>query len=136
MIAEAKAINDDVDATQEVVDATVVALNESIANVIYKPADYSKVFEAIETATKIESGMVKNYQLLSDALNAVVFDKDFREQASVDAMANAITDAINALEYYPATYTSVNEAIELANSIDESLCTNFDDVNAAVNAVV
>ena len=136
MIAEAKAIYDDADATQEVVDATVVALNESITNVIYKTADYSKVFEAIETATNIESGMVKNYQLLSDALNAVVLDKDIRDQASVDAMAKAITDAIAALEYYPAIYTSVNEAIELANSIDESLCTNFDDVTAAVNAVV
>ena len=57
-------------------------------------------------------------------------------QANVNAMAQAIKDAIAALQYKGADYTKVDEAIAKANALDKDNYKDFSAVEAAVNAVV
>ena len=113
--------------------ASVKLNNQEILNYT---ADYSAVDAAITAANALDASQYEDFSGVEAAINAVVRGKDIREQASVDAMAKAITDAINALEYKPADYTSVNEAIAAVNALNKDEYTNFDDVTAAVNAVV
>ena len=58
------------------------------------------------------------------------------EQADVDAMAQAIENAITALQYKDADYTKVDEAIAKANALNRDAYTDFTAVEAAINAVV
>ena len=61
------------------------------------PADYTAVNEAIATAEKFDKALYSNYADVEAAINAVDRTKSKAEQAEVDAMAQAIEKAINAL---------------------------------------
>ncbi len=63
----------------------------------YLPADYTKVDEAIAKANALNKNDYKDFSAVEAAVNAVVRDKNITEQADVDAMAQAIEDAINNL---------------------------------------
>jgi len=80
--------------------------NREIINgeAVEKAADYSKVEEALEKASKIDESLYteESVKALTDAVAAVVPDKKISEQAQVDAMAKAIEDAIKALEVKPS----------------------------------
>lgn len=60
-------------------------------------ADYSAVDAAIAAAKAIDSNLYSNYAVVEKAIAAVDRTKSKAEQAEVDAMAQAIEDAINAL---------------------------------------
>lgn len=66
--------------------------------IIIKNADYSKVDEAIAKANSLNKDDYKDFSDVEAALNAVIRDKNILEQEQVDAMAEAIINAINALE--------------------------------------
>lgn len=66
-------------------------------------ADYAKVDEAIQTATEIDGSLYSNYSDVEAAIKAVDRTKSKAEQAEVDAMAKAITDAINRLVRKPTS---------------------------------
>ena len=70
------------------------------------------------------------------AINTVVRDKNITEQDEVDAMAQAIENAITALQYKDADYTKVDEAIAKANALNKDAYTDFTAVEAAINTVV
>ena len=78
------------------------AIENAIAALTYKSADYSKVEEAI---AKIPADLSlytdATVKALNDAKNAVVRGKNITEQETVDAMAKAINDAVSALEAKP-----------------------------------
>ena len=61
------------------------------------PADYTAVNEAIAAAEKFDKALYSNYADVEAAINAVDRTKSKAEQAEVDAMAQAIEKAINAL---------------------------------------
>ena len=103
---------------------------------IYLPADYTKVDEAIAKANALNKDNYKNFSAVEAAVNAVVRDKNITEQSEVDAMAKAIEDAISALQYKDADYTKVDAAIAKANALNKDEYKNFSAVEAAVNAVV
>lgn len=63
----------------------------------YLPADYTKVDKAIEKANALNKNDYKDFSAVEAAINAVVRDKNITEQTEVDAMAQAIENAINAL---------------------------------------
>ena len=63
----------------------------------YLPADYTKVNEAIAKANALNKNDYKDFSGVEAAVNAVVRDKNITEQADVDAMAQAIEDAIKGL---------------------------------------
>ena len=65
----------------------------------YLPADYTKVDGAIDKANALNKDNYKDFSAVEAAVKAVVRDKNITEQDKVDAMAKAIEDAINALDW-------------------------------------
>ena len=100
------------------------------------PADYSAVDAAIAKANALEKDNYKDFSAVETAVNAVVRGKMLSEQADVDAMAQAIENAITALQYKDADYTKVDEAIAKANALNKDAYTDFTAVETAINAVV
>lgn len=100
------------------------------------PADYSSVDAAIAKANALEKDNYKDFSAVEAAINLVVPGKALAEQAEVDAMAQAIENAITALQYKDADYAKVDEAIAKANALNKDAYTNFTAVEAAINAVV
>ena len=121
---------------QSEVDAMAKAIEDAIAALQYKDADYTKVDEAIAKANALNKNDYKDFTGVEAAVNAVVRDKNITEQSEVDAMAKAIEDAIAALQYKGADYTKVDEAIAKANALNKDEYKDFSGVEAAVNAVV
>ena len=121
---------------QSEVDAMAKAIEDAIAALQYKGADYTKVDEAIAKANALNKDDYKDFTGVETAVNAVVRDKNITEQSEVDAMAKAIEDAIAALQYKDADYTKVDEAIAKANALNKDDYKDFSTVEAAVNAVV
>ena len=62
-------------------------------------ADYSAVDAAIEKANALNENNYRDFSAVKAALDAVVRGKNITEQSEVDAMAKAIEDAINALDW-------------------------------------
>ena len=100
---------------QSEVDAMVKAIEDAIAALQYKDADYTKVDEAIAKANALNKDNYKDFSGVEAAVNAVVRDKNITEQSEVDKMAKAIEDAIAVLQYKDADYTKVDKAIAKAN---------------------
>lgn len=65
------------------------------------PADYSAVDAAIAKANALEKDNYKDFSAVEAAINTVVRDKNITEQDEVDAMAQAIENAITALVEKP-----------------------------------
>ena len=102
-----------------------------------EPADYSAVETAMEAVpTDLTVYTDESVAALNTAVDGVVKGKAFVSQANVDAMAQAIEDAIAALQYKGADYTKVDEAIAKANALNKDNYKDFSAVEAAVNAVV
>ena len=121
---------------QSEVDAMAKAIEDAIAALQYKDADYTKVDAAIAKANALNKDEYKDFTAVEAAVNAVVRDKNITEQSEVDAMAKAIEDAIAALQYKDADYTKVDAAIAKANALTKDEYKDFFAVEAAVNAVV
>lgn len=120
---------------QSTVNAYATAIENAIDSLTLRGADYTEVDAAIAKANAINADLYKNYADVTAAVNAVDRSKNFKQQADVDLMANAINDAIAALEYKDADYTAVDEAIALANSLNSDDYKNFTYVETAINNV-
>ena len=84
-------------AEQSTVVAMAKAIEDAIAALQYKGADYTKVDAAIAKANALNKDDYKDFSAVEAAVKAVVRDKNITKQSEVDAMAKAIEDAINAL---------------------------------------
>ena len=84
-------------AEQSTVVAMAKAIEDAIAALQYKGADYTKVDAAIAKANALNKDNYKDFSAVEAAVKAVVRDKNITKQSEVDAMAKAIEDAINAL---------------------------------------
>ena len=100
------------------------------------PADYSAVDAAIAKAKALKKDDYKDFSAVETAVNDVARGKNFTEQADVDAMAQAIENAIAALQYKEADYTKVAEAIAKANALNKNSYQDFSAVEKAIAAVV
>ena len=94
---------------QAEVDAMAKAIEDAIAALTYKDADYSKVDEAIAKAEALNTEEYKDFSGVEAAVNAVERGKNITQQAEVDAMAKAIEDAIADLERVPSTSPETND---------------------------
>ena len=121
---------------QSKVDAMAKAIEDAIAALQYKDADYAKVDAAIAKANALNKDNYKDFSAVETAINSVVPGKKLAEQAEVDAMAKAIEDALAALQYKDADYTKVDAAIAKANALNKDNYKDFSAVEAAVHAVV
>lgn len=92
----------DKDFPQTKVDAMAQAIEDAIAALEYKDADYTAVDAAIQKAEGLKKEDYKDFSGVDAAVNAVVRGKNITQQTEVDAMAQAIEDAIAALETKPA----------------------------------
>ena len=90
---------------QSKVDAMAKAIEDALAALQYKDADYTKVDAAIARANALKKDDYKDFSAVETAVNAVVRGKNITEQSKVDAMAKAIEDAIAALQYKDAVTT-------------------------------
>ena len=88
---------------QSEVDAMAKAIEDAIAALQYKDADYTKVDAAIAKANALNKNDYKDFSGVETAVKAVVRGKNITEQSEVDKMAKAIEDAIAALEKKPAS---------------------------------
>ncbi len=99
-----------------------------------------KLVEAIDTA---EEKQEEKYLPESwDALEAVLdkarnlLGRENVQQSEVDAMTQAVLDAVAGLKYKPADYTAVDEAISRARALHKDEYKNFYLVEDAMKAVV
>ena len=121
---------------QSEVDKMAKAIEDAIATLQYKDANYDKVNEAIAKANKLNKGDYKDFSGVDNAVNAVASGKNITEQSDVDAMAKAIEDAIADLQYKDANYDEVDAAITKADALNKDDYKDFSGVKAAVKAVV
>ena len=98
-------------------------------------ADYTAVNEAIDKVNALNKNDYEDFSAVTDAVNAVEYDKDYTEQETVEGHAKAIEKAIKALKLRSADYTAVDEALTKVKGLDADLYRNFSDVTVAVDAV-
>ena len=121
---------------QSEVDDMARAINDAIAALEYKDADYTETDKAIAKANALNPDDYKDFSAVEAAVNAVVRGKNITEQAEVDLMAENINNAVAALEYKDADYAETDKAIAKANALNPDDYKDFSAVEAAVNAVV
>lgn len=92
--------------SQANVNTMAQAIENAIAALQYKGADYTKVDAAIDKANALKKEEYKDFSGVETAVNDVARDKNITEQSEVDAMAQAIEDAIAALQYKDADKTT------------------------------
>lgn len=97
-------------AEQDKVEAMAKAIEDAVAALVYRDADYSKVDEAIAKAEALNKEKYKDFSQVEAAINAVVRGKNITEQAEVDEMAKAIENAIASLVYKDADQSKGDEA--------------------------
>ena len=114
----------DVDWAREEVAAAVEAIEDALAALELKAADYSAVDAAKDAAAAIDASKytAASVKAVNDAVAAVVEDLDITKQAQVDAMAKAINDAIaNLAPLGACDYAALDAAIarkEALNAAD------------------
>lgn len=86
---------------QTEVDDMARAINDAIAALEYKDADYAETDKAIAKANALNPDDYKDFSAVEAAVNAVVRGKNITEQAEVDLMTENINNAIAALEKKP-----------------------------------
>ena len=110
---------------QDEVDAMADTINEALNNLEYLPANYSAVDAARTSADNLDRTLYTDNSLaaLDKALDGVHEGLDITHQDEVDAMAAAINEALDNLEYLPADYSAVDAARTSADKIDRTLYT-------------
>lgn len=102
-----------------------------------EPADYGAVDEAMAAIpADLTVYTDESVAALNTAVDGVVRGKALASQANVNAMAQAIENAITYLKYKGANYTKVYAAIDKANALKKDNYKDLTAVEAAVNAVV
>lgn len=95
--AKANVVKGKVIAKQSEVNAWATAIEDAVAALKYKSADYTKVDEAIAKANALNKNDYTDFSAVEAAINAVDRTKNITEQTAVDAMATAIKNAIAGL---------------------------------------
>lgn len=97
---------------QEAINAMARAIEEALAQLTYKAADYSAVEAAVNRAKALKAEEYQDFSAVEAALQAVVYGLDIRSQEEVDRMAQAIEAAIAGLEQATSTTTSTETATQ------------------------
>lgn len=105
---------------QSKVNAFASGIDLAVNALVAKPADYSNVETAIQRANAINRTLYTSESLaaLDSAVAAVDYSLTASDSQTVADFAAAINSAIDNLEYLPADYTAVDNAIIQAESID------------------
>lgn len=99
------------------------------------PADYTAVDAALAEANELDRTLYTDLSAVDTAVANVVRGYGIARQSEVDAMAQAIRDAVKNLVLKGADYIAVDAAITKANALNKDDYTNFAAVQAAIDAV-
>ena len=101
---------------QTAVDKMAKDINDAVAALVYKSADYTELDKAEKAAKALNKDDFEDFSEVEKALAAIDRTKNITEQADVDAMAKAINDAVaNLVKKAPASSQPDSE-----NSSDNS----------------
>lgn len=127
---------------EEFADGTVTGLlGSSFANgngfpvLGSSPADYTAVDAALAEANELDRTLYTDLSAVDTAVANVVRGYGIAHQSEVNAMAQAIRDAVKNLVLKGADYTAVDAAITKANALNPDDYTNFAAVQTAIDAV-
>lgn len=127
---------------EEFADGTVTGLlGSSFANgsgfpiLGSSPANYTAVDAALAEANELDRTLYTDLSAVDTAVANVVRGYGIARQSEVDAMAQAIRDALAHLTRKGANYADVDAAITKANALNKDDYTNFAAVQAAIDAV-
>ena len=79
---------------QSDVDKMAKDINDAVAALVYKSADYTELDKAEKAAKALNKDDYEDFSAVEKALAAIDRTKNITEQADVDAMAKAINDAV------------------------------------------
>lgn len=102
---------------QQKVDAAAAALNDAIALLAVKPANFTALRVALLNAKMKDPADYTNFGAVTDAINAaqVILDQsssyDIRNQAQIDAVADALNKAVAALQYAAPDFSAIDAAL-------------------------
>lgn len=99
------------------------------------PADYTAVDAALAEANELDRTLYTDLSAVDTAVANVARGYGIARQSEVDAMAQAIRDALEHLTRKGANYADVDAAITKANALNKDDYTNFAAVQAAIDAV-
>ena len=89
---------------QSDVDKMTKDINDAVAALVYKSADYTELDKAEKAAKALNKDDYEDFSEVEKALAAIDRTKNITEQADVDAMAKAINDAVaNLVKKAPAS---------------------------------
>ena len=89
---------------QSDVDKMTKDINDAVAALVYKSADYTELDKAEKAAKALNKDDYEDFSAVEKALAAIDRTKNITEQADVDAMAKAINDAVaNLVKKTPAS---------------------------------
>ena len=115
---------------QAEVNAMAALIVEKTAALTPAYADYTVVDEAKREAARVDTSKVtpESYAKVEEAVNAVVEGLYAKDQAVVDGYAQAIYDAIAALEYLKADWSQVDALIAEIEAINPDDYANYDEI--------
>ena len=121
---------------QAEVDGWAAAIENALAGLQVRKADYSKV-EAIKDSADLRLYTDASVKALEDAKNSVVTERPVTEQESVDGYAKKIEAAIAGLTYKDADYSKVDAAVKkIPNDLKKYTDESVKAVNDAKAAIV
>ena len=125
----------DIDQVTGEIDDMYVEMGNHLNTADYTFANAQKAIEATYEAEYEKYYTAESWAALTTARNAIRKGKMSGEQDTVNAYAKAIYDARNALAYNPADYSVVNQYLNMIAALDSNNYTNWNTVQAAVDAV-
>ena len=115
---------------QTIVDGYATAIDNAIQQLVYKPADYTKVNEALaKVPSNLNLYTQNSVRTLTDAIHAVIQGKNISEQTIVDDYAKAIETAINNLEKKQTIVDDKDKENEKKDEIKKQAASTGDATN-------
>ena len=97
-----EAVDENLDVSQQdLVLQYANAINEAVNSLVYLPADYTRVYEAVAASESIDRLIWSQATLaiLDQSVSAVNYSLNVTQQSIVDGFADRINSAISSLEY-------------------------------------
>lgn len=122
---------------QSEVDNMAETIIAAVRNLQSAGADYSIVNDLAAYAMNLNPTHYSNYHIITEAFSKINWEKSIEQQGEVNAMAQALFAAIQALVPLPADYSAVDAALAIIEGLpDPSYYVTFEGIRTAVGTVV
>ena len=129
------------DSSKELINQEVIRMRYELRRISkLVETDKGDLKEVIELANSLKKELYTNtsYETVQDELKLALelYNDEFADQDTINDQTLRLQNAINALEYKDADYTTLNAAILKASNLDKTLYKDFSEVEKALEAVV